>query len=302
MFLKISKRSKYLNEPAYFDFKDAESDSDSSFVIDLPGVPVIGAVDDATISTIEEEIRNSPPKKSRQPAMTDEPEMTPPAAKKLRLPVADEPFHGFLPSEVPQPVVIVPSDESVNLTKAFNVDFVDDGLELTSEDIAELTPETKAKKTQPVTIQLTHVPMPNKSSGVELDASSTPETETASEATPESAPTTTTKRPPPPSIIVPMSSIASTVSKVTPEPKKPLPALKPLPGPMVRESREWKPSAQFFKPLNAGNDSLKMSSTIKDEQHLILFTTYRWVYKARVFVLSMSHQPIVMKLAYRVHS
>ena len=82
------------------------------------------------------------------------------------------------------------------------------------------------------------------------------------------------KRPSPPSIVVPMSTIMTSpkIAAATPKPVKPAsggqmsllasPSSKPvargatpaksLPSPMVRESREWKPSAQFFKPLAAG--------------------------------------------------
>ena len=96
-------------------------------MIDLPGVPVIAAVDDATI---EEEIRNSPPKLKKlrlsgPDDANDAGETTPSAAKKSRMSssTVDEPFHGFLPSDVPARVVIIPDgDTDVSLTGAFGVE------------------------------------------------------------------------------------------------------------------------------------------------------------------------------------
>ena len=225
-------------------------------MIDLPGVPVIAAVDDATI---EEEIRNSPPKLKKlrlsgPDDANDAGETTPSAAKKSRMSssAVDEPFHGFLPSDVPARVVIIPDgDTDVSLTAAFGVDLIDDGLELTADDVTELAP--KAKSLPSVT--LTPVAMPTVVAPVTLTsvtpapAPTTVAPAVSATVTPATLTPVPAKRSPAPAIIVPMSSIAP---KVTPEPKKPLPALKPLPGPMVRESREWKPSAQFYKPLNAG--------------------------------------------------
>lgn len=197
-------------------------------MIDLPGVPVTGAVDDATISSIEAEVRHSPPKKRPETAAT-EPDFTSPVSKKTRVDDIVDPFYGFLPSEIQKRVVIFPYDDpDADLKSPFDKDLLNTGGDLTTEDISELAPKSK-----PVT-------------------KSSPKPAT---------PSTVVKRPPPPpSIIVPMSAITSppskatleTVPKVTPEPKKPMPALKPLPSPVTRETREWKPSAQFFKPLVAG--------------------------------------------------
>ena len=222
-------------------------------MIDLPGVPVIAAVDDATI---EEEIRNSPPKLKKlrlavaEAGATEAEDGTPSAAKKSRLSlsVVDEPFHGFLPSEIPPFVCIVPDgDISVSLSEEFGLDLIDDGLELTPDDVTEISP--KAKSTPSVTL----TPVTPTVAPVKL-ASLSPAPATATPVASATVTPVTAKRQPAPAIIVPMSSIAP---KVTPEPKKPLPALKPLPGPMVRESREWKPSAQFYKPLNAGIESFR---------------------------------------------
>jgi len=165
----------------------------------------------------------SPPKKPRSHALID------------------EPFFGFLPSEIPKRQVIIPDGvgDDLDLTAAFDMQLLDDGEDLTSEDLKAFVVDKPA-----------------------------------------------VKRPSPPSIVVPMSTIMTSpkMSAATPEPVKPAsggqisllasPSLKPgsrgstpakaLPSPMVRESREWKPSAQFFKPLAAGMARLSFFQLLID--------------------------------------
>jgi len=158
--------------------------------------------------------------------------MTLPAAKRTRVDDVDEPFYGFLPTEVPKRrVIFLDDDTNVDLTTPIDQSLINGGSVLTAADVPEVTPKTNspASPSKPTT------------------------------------PSPVVKRPPPPAVVVPMSAITSTPPKtvpetaptlpaVTPEPKKPMPGLKPLPSPVIRETREWKPSAQFFKPLVAGED------------------------------------------------
>jgi hypothetical protein len=198
---------------------------------------VTGSIDDIrdeeSISSDENE-EIPPPKKAKPdtPGATVIPRPTKvDTAKKSRVPVIEEPFHGFLPSEIPKRKIIIPDnfivDSNGDLTKDFLTELLCEGDDLTKED---------------------------------FNAGS-------SKITPA-------KRPSPPSIIVPMSTI--TTPKPISEPVKPVstqvsmlasPSSRPgssrgpatpksLPLPIVRESREWKPSAQFFKPLAAGMYSL----------------------------------------------
>ena len=215
---------------------ESDASSSSSYIIDLPGVPVTGSIDDLReeeSSSEENEEQIPPPKKAKtsipSSTITPRPSKVSAAAKTSRGPVIDEPFHGFLPSEIPKRKIIIPDnfvcDASGDLSKIFTKELLLEGDDLTKEDL---------------------------SSG-----SSKP---------------TVAKRPTPPSIIVAMSTITS--SKPIPEPVKSLsgqvsilvsPSSKPgssrgpatpksLPSPIVRESRDWKPSAQFFKPLSAGTE------------------------------------------------
>ena len=183
-----------------------------------------GSIDDLrdeseSISDAEDEA--SPAKKSRpEIGLTKTTEKAHPA-KKSRGPIVDDPFYGFLPSEVPERTIIFTDDGAdVDLTTPLDEQLILLGDELTPEDLVTDEMPVKAKR---------------------------------------------------PSIVVPMSSIA-TSPKAVPEPTKTIsvvqtstlqsPAPRPsrtsavtpktLPSPMVRESREWKPSAQFFKPLSAG--------------------------------------------------
>ena len=209
--------------------------SSSSYIIDLPGVPVTGSIDELREdeeSNSEENNEQAPPLPKK--AKPDTPSVTiTPRASKVEVakkshagPVIDEPFHGFLPSEIPKRKIIIPDnfvcEASGDLSKDFVMELLLEGDDLTKEDLSTASP----------------------------------------------AKSTAAKRPSPPSIIVPPSTI--TLPKPIPEPgssqqasmlaspsSRPgssrAPATpKSLPSPMVRESREWKPSAQFFKPLAAG--------------------------------------------------
>jgi hypothetical protein len=231
-----------------------DDNSETSFIIDLPGVPVTGSIDDLrdeseSISDAEDEA--SPAKKSRPEISATKPGLKisltksgpeisltkttdmAPSPKKARGPIVDDPFYGFLPSEVPKRTIIFPDDDTaVDLTTPFNEELLFFGGDLTPEDL--LTGQSESVKV---------------------------------------------KRP---SIVVPLSSIV-TSPKPVPEPTKATPAVntlqspgpKPartsaaLPTPMVRESREWKPSAQFFKPLTAGQLKLFYLHSTKNYEFLL---------------------------------
>jgi hypothetical protein len=171
---------------------------------------VTEAIDDANMSDMDEEM--PPAKKSRPETASAQPEA--PAPKPIA--VVNDPFYGFLPSEVPKRTVIVFDDGPADLTAPFDPELLSAGDDLTPEDVGRQKKPSIVVSMSSVTSQPKASPEPKK---------------------PVTTPAVTTPAVTTPAVTTPTVSAA----------------MKPLPGPMVRESREWKPSAQFFKPLAAGD-------------------------------------------------